>query len=168
MAWSLRHLGDIARDRGDASQAESLYRQSLEAFHQHGDPWSAGGLQVDLGMLALATGDASKATELFRQAMESCQQLGGQKRGLARALEGFALAAARTGDVRRAITLAGAAGALRNAIGARLTPAEQRAVTAGLERARAALTAAERTSVWNEGWSMPVEDAIEYAIATAG
>ena len=168
VAWSLRHLGDIARDRGDASQAESLYRESLEAFHQHGDPWSAGGLQVDLGMLALATGDASKATELFRQAMESCQQLGGQKRGLARALEGFALAAARTGDVRRAITLAGAAGALRNAIGARLTPAEQRAVTAGLERARAALTPAERTSVWNEGWSMPVEDAIEYAIATAG
>ena len=58
--------------------------------------------------------------------MEACQQLGGQKRGLARALEGFALAAAHTGDARRAITLAGAAEALRNTIGARLTPAEQR------------------------------------------
>jgi predicted ATPase len=168
VAWSLRHLGDIARDRGNALQAESLYRESLGVFHQHGDPWSAGGLLIDLGMLALGTGDASKAIDLFRQAMEACQQLGGQKRGLARALEGLALAAAHTGDVRRAIRLAGAAGALRNAIGARLTPAEQREVTTGLEPARAALTAAERTSVWNEGWSMPVEDAIKDAIATGG
>ena len=101
-------------------------------------------------------------------ATQQLQQLGGQKRGLARALEGFALAAAHTGDAKRAITLAGAAEALRNTIGARLTPLEQRKVTAGLERARAAMTAAERTAVWNEGWSMPVEDAIEYAIATAG
>jgi tetratricopeptide (TPR) repeat protein len=168
VAWSLCHLGDIARDRGDALQAELLYRESLDAFQQHGDPWSAGGLLVDLGMLALGAGDASGATHLFRQAMDACQQLGGQKRGLARALEGFALAAAHTGDAKRAITLAGAAEALRNTIGARLTPLEQRKVTAGLERARAAMTAAERTSVWNEGWSMPVEDAIEYAIATAG
>jgi tetratricopeptide (TPR) repeat protein len=166
VAWSLRHLGDIARDRGDGSQAESLYRESLEAFQQHGDPWSAGGLLIDLGMLALGTGDGSRATGFFRQAMEAYQQLGGQKRGLARALEGFALAAAHAGEVKRAIRLAGAAGALRKAIGARLTPAEQREVTAGLERARAALTPAERTSVWNDGWSMPMEDAIEYATAT--
>jgi len=168
VAWSLRHLGDIARARGNASYAEPLYRQSLAAFHQHGDPWSAGGLLIDLGMLALGSGDAARAIELFREAMDAYQQLGGHKRGLARALEGFALAAAHSGDARRAITLAGAAGALRNAIGARLTKAQQREVSAGLERARAALTPAERTSVWNDGWSMPMEEAMEYAIAAGG
>jgi predicted ATPase len=165
IAWSLCHLGDIARDRGDAAEAESLYRQSHAAFQAQGDPWSAGGLLIDLGMLALAGGDVSKATGLFREAMDAYQQLGGHKRGLARALEGLALAAAHTGEAQRAIRLAGAAGALRNAVGARLTPAEQHQVTAGLERARAALTSPERTAMWNEGWSMPVDAAIEYAIA---
>jgi predicted ATPase len=165
-AWSLRHLGDIARDRGDLSEAESLYRQSHASFVQQGDPWSAGGLSIDLGMLALAGGDVAKATTFFRSAMEAHQQLGGHKRGVARTLEGLALAAAKAGDAKRAITLAGAAGALRNAISAPLTPAEQREVTGGLEQARASLTPAERTRVWNEGWSMPMEDAVEYATAT--
>jgi hypothetical protein len=34
-----------------------------------------------------------------------------------------------------------------------------------LRSAPAALTPPERTAMWNDGWSMPVDAAIEYAIA---
>ena len=96
-AWSLRHQGDIARERHDQALAESLYLQSLEAFRALGDSWSAGSLLTDLGNLALSIGETAKGVEHFRRAVETFQQFGGHKRGLARVLDGLALAASLDG-----------------------------------------------------------------------
>ncbi len=160
MAWSLRHRAEIARERGDFARAEALYRESFDAFQDLGDAWSAGSLLIDLGNLSLDAGDTSGAVERFREAVGAFQHLGGHRRGLARALEGFALAAAADRNARRAIRLAGAAAALRNAVGTPLTPSEQRWVAAGLEPAYGSVSQAERSAAWIEGWSMPVEQAI--------
>jgi predicted ATPase len=168
VAWSLRHQGDIARDRHDAALAESLYLESFAAFNELGDCWSAGSLLVDLGTLALDSGETDAGLDRFRQAAEAFRQLGGHKRGLARVLEGFALAASLEGNAQRAIRLAGAAAALRNAIGTPLTPAEQRQVTSSLERAHAALSPAVRSQAWSEGWTMTMEQAIEYGMTAEG
>lgn len=164
-AWSLRHQGDVARDRGDAPLAESLYRQSYDAFREMGDVWSAGSLLIDLGNLALDRGETAKGVEQFRQASEAFLQLGGHKRGLARVLDGFALAAAVGGDPRRAIRLAAAAASLRNVIGTPLTPSEQRQVNSGLEPAHTTLTRDERSTAWIEGWTMSLEEALEYGLS---
>lgn len=162
VAWELRHQGDIARDRHDRARAESLYRQSLSAFQSMGDAWSTGSLLIDLGNLALSIGEVARGVDYLREAAEAFQHLGGHKRGLARVLEGLAVAASLEGDAGRAIRLAGAAAALRAASGTALTSTEQRLLTTGLEAANAALSADERSKAWSEGWSMPAERALAY------
>ena len=92
VGWSLRHQGDIARERHDQALAESLYLQSLEAFRALGGPWSAGSLLTDSsGNLALSIGETAKGVEHLRRAVETFQQFGGHKRGLARGADGLAL-----------------------------------------------------------------------------
>jgi predicted ATPase/serine/threonine protein kinase len=164
VAWTLRHQGDIARDQCDFELGESLYLQSLAVFRNLADEWSAGSLLTDLGGLALSHGEVSRGIDFFRQATDAFQQHGGHRRGLARVLEGFALAASLDGDAQRAIRLAGAAAALRNALGTPLTPAEQRQVTSGLEIAHAQLSPAARSQAWGEGWTMTLDQAIEFGL----
>jgi tetratricopeptide (TPR) repeat protein len=164
VAWSLRHQGDVARSRGDTPGAATLYAESLAAFEELGDPWSAGGVLTELGHLALGANDGTAALERFTEAATMLRQHGGHKRGLARVLEGLAIASSLDDDHARAITLAGAAAALRNAIGAPLTPSEQKQVSASLERSHATLSAAERTRAWSEGWAMTPDQALEFAL----
>jgi hypothetical protein len=57
--------------------------------------------------------------------------------------------------------LAGAAAALRQNIGAPLTPAEQVKLKASLDLARQAMTNTAGGTAWLEGWAMPFEKAIE-------
>jgi hypothetical protein len=54
-----------------------------------------------------------------------------------------------------------AAAALRQNIGAPLTPAEQAKLESGLHPAGQALTNAASEAAWSEGWALPVEKAIE-------
>jgi tetratricopeptide (TPR) repeat protein len=164
VAWALRHQADIARDCRDAALAESLYLQSHAAFEALGDAWSAGSLLVDLGTLALEQRDTATGLSRLRQAADAFQQLGGRKRGLARVLEGFALAASLDGDAARAICLAGAAAGLRTSMGTPLTPAEQRQVTSGLEHAHASLSPAERSQAWSRGWTMTIDEAVAFGV----
>lgn len=165
VAWSLRHQGDIARERHDHEAAESLYLQSLDALRALGDSWSAGSLLTDLGNLALTIGETSKGVDRLRQAVEAFQQFGGHRRGLARVLDGLARAASLHGAARRAIRLAAAAAAQRNLIGTALTPVEQRQVAADLQPAHAILGDAARSEAWVEGWTMTIEQAIEYGMS---
>ncbi len=164
VAWSLRHLGDIARSRRNHAQAELFYLESLAVFEELTDAWSAGSVLTDLGTLALLEGDRTGGLERLKQAVAALRELGGHKRGLARVLEGFAFAASRNGNPRKAITLSAAAAALRNAIGAALTPWEQQQMAGGVEGTEA-LAASDRTRAWSEGWTMSLDEAIEFALA---
>ena len=162
VAWTLRHQGDFARDRHDIGLAEALYLESLSAFMGLGDPWTAGGVMTDLGTLAIASGNTASGVERFKEAIEALQQYGGQKRGIARVLEGLARAAALDGQAARAIRLVGAAAALRHVVGAPLTAAEQQQLNAGLEPAQISLSPADRSRAWTEGWRMTLDEAVAY------
>jgi hypothetical protein len=87
------------------------------------------------------------------------------KRGIARLVECFACSAAAQLQPERSLRLAGAAAALRQTLGAPLTPAEQTKLERSLEPARQALTGTAGATAWLEGWVMPVEKAIEEALA---
>ncbi|HXZ28563.1 MAG TPA: protein kinase [Terriglobales bacterium] len=164
VAWSLDHLGDVARDQGDAAGARSLYEASLTAFRESGDLWGVAGALADLGGLAQGQGDYAGAHALYGESLKVFQELG-HKRGVARLLECFAASAGAQGQAERALRLAGAAAALRHAIGAALTPPERAALETTLASARAALDHASGTSAWLEGWALPVEQAIAEAQA---
>jgi predicted ATPase len=159
-AWALNNQGDVARDQGDSEAARSLYEESLATFRELNDQWGIAGSLADLGNLAREQGDYRGADSLCRESIRVFQSLE-HKRGIARLLESFACSAAAQSEPDRSLRLAGASAALRQSIGAPLTPAEQAKLERGLDPARLALTTTMGRTVWLEGWVMPVEKAIE-------
>ena len=105
-------------------------------------------------------GDYPTAHSMYRESIKLFQELD-HKRGIARLLECFACSAAAQREAERSLRLAGAAAALRQNIGAPLTPAEQAKLEAALQLARQALTNTVGATAWLEGWALPVEKAIE-------
>ena len=160
VAWALNHQGDVARDQGHCEVARSLYEQSLAAFRELNDRWGIAGSLADLGNLAREQGDCRAADSLYRESIRLFQTLE-HKRGVARLLESFAYSAAAQSEPDRSLRLAGASAALRQSIGAPLTPAEQAKLEKGLDPARRALSTTMGRTLWLEGWVMPVEKAIE-------
>jgi predicted ATPase len=160
VAWSMNYQGDVARDQGDSAAARALYEQGLAIFRDLGDRWGIAGTLADLGSLAREQGNYPTACSLYRESIRIFQELD-HKRGIARLLEGFACLAAVQLEAERSLRLAGAAAALRQNIGAPLTPAEQAKLEAGLHPARQALTNTAGEAAWLEGWALPAEKAIE-------
>jgi hypothetical protein len=88
----------------------------------------------------------------------------GHKRGIARVLECLAAKAAAQSNAVQSLRFAGAAAALRERLGAPLTPAEQPKLKKALEFARRTLGNAAGLTAWMEGWAMPVEQAVQEAL----
>ncbi|HXM92719.1 MAG TPA: tetratricopeptide repeat protein [Candidatus Dormibacteraeota bacterium] len=160
IAWSLNYQGDVARDQGDIESARSLYEESLDTFRALGDRWGMAGSLADLGNLTRDQENYDVAESLYRESMRMFQALS-HKRGIARVLECFACSAAAQRQPTRSLRLAGAAAALRQTVGAALTPSEQAKLESGLEPARQTLTNSTAATVWFEGWTIPVEKAIQ-------
>jgi predicted ATPase len=160
VAWSLNSQGDVARDQGDSAAAQALYQQGLAIFRELGDYWGIAGTLTDLGNLAREERNAPGAHSFYRESLRIFQALE-HKRGIARLLECFACLAAVQLEAERSLRLAGAAAALRQTIGAPLTPAEQAKLEAMLDPARQALINTASATAWLEGWAMPIEKAIE-------
>jgi hypothetical protein len=87
----------------------------------------------------------------------------GRKWDLAGVLEEMARLSARQGGWERALRLAGAATALRQWIGAPLTPTEKVKLDADLDPARRGLPGAA-TAAWMRGWATSTDEAIEYGL----
>jgi len=102
---------------------------------------------------------------LYRESIILFQELD-HKRGIARLLECFACSAAAQFQAERSLRLAGAAAALRQSIGAPLTPAEQAKLESTLDPARQVLTNTAGATAWLEGWDLPVEKAIEEVLVS--
>ena len=164
MAWALDHQADVAREQGDLEAAASLYRESLATFRQFGDRWGIAGSLADLGNLARQRGDHRGAHAFYVESLRLFQELG-HKRGIARVLESVARAAAEERQPERALRLAGAAAALRQALGAPLPRNDQDRLEESLRLARQALPETLSAAAWMEGWAMPENRAIALALA---
>jgi predicted ATPase/serine/threonine protein kinase len=163
IAWALNHQGDVARDQGDSDAARSLYESSLAAFRELKDRWGIAGTLADLGNLAREQRDYRTADSLYRESLNTFHELE-HKRGIARLLESFACSAGEQSEPERSLRLAGAAAALRESIGAPLTPSEQAKLERTLEPTRRELTTQASRTAWLEGWVMPVEVAIAHLL----
>src|ERR1700676_170898 len=160
VAWSLHYRGDVARDQGDSAAARTLYENGLAIFRELGDRWGIAGTLADLGSLAREQRNYPGAHFLYRESIKIFQELE-HKRGIARLLECFACSAAAQLQAERSLRLAGAAAALRQNIGAPLTPAEQAKLETSLHLARQALSNAAGVAAWLEGWTLPVDKVVE-------
>jgi predicted ATPase/predicted Ser/Thr protein kinase len=167
VGWSLNYQGDAARDQGDFTSARSLYERALAIFWELGDRWGIAGTLADLGSLSRELRDYPTAYSLYRESIKIFQELE-HKRGIARLLECFACSAAAQDDAERSLRLAGAAAALRQNIGAPLTPTEQIKLEARLDPARQAISNTAGVTAWLQGWALPAEKAVEEVLLSEG
>ncbi len=163
VAWTLNYQGDVAREKADFPAARSFCEQSLAAFRQLRDGWGIASTLSDLACLSSDQGNNAESRRLYGESIKMFQELG-HKRGIARVLEYLAANAAAQSNAVQALHLAGAAAALRQRLGVPLAPAEAPRLEKALEFARRALGNAAGTTAWMEGWSMPVERAVQEAL----
>ena len=118
---------------------------------------------ANLGHVALAQGDVGRATQLFVEALHLHRAQKNQL-GMAECLAGLAGVAGAEAQPARAARLFGVAAAVREALGARVWPAEQADYERNLQRTRAQVDAAAWEAAWAEGRAMSLEQAIAYAL----
>ncbi len=162
VAWTLNYQGDVAREKGDFAAARSICEQSLIAFRQLQDIWGIASALSDLATLSYDQGNNVEARHLYAESILLFRDLG-HKRGVARVLECLAASAAAQSNAEQALRWAGAAAALRERLGAPLTPTDQARLEKALEFARRALGSPASLTAWMEGWAMPLEQAIQEA-----
>jgi predicted ATPase/serine/threonine protein kinase len=165
VAWTLNYQGDVAREKADFPAARSFCEQSLAAFRQLRDGWGIASALSDLACLSCDQGNNAESRRLYGESIKMFQELG-HKRGIARVLEYLAANAAAQSNAVQALHLAGTAAALRQRLGVPLAPAEAPRLEKALEFARRALGNAAGTTAWMEGWSMPVEQAVQEALSS--
>jgi hypothetical protein len=111
-----------------------------------------------LGHVATATDEHDAAIELFSEALGVSQAIG-ERRGIARTLEGVACVASAKGQPRRALRLAGAANAIREQLGLTWMPSDDRITGRYMAEARQLLSDSEVDLAFAEGRAMTVEQA---------
>ncbi len=163
VAWTLNYQGDVARERADFPAARSFCAQSLAAFRKLNDGWGIASTLCDLACLSCDQGNNAESRRLYGESIKMFQELG-HKRGIARVLEYLAANAAAQSNAEQSLHLAGTAAALRQRLGVPLAPTEALRLEKALEFARRTLGNAAGTTAWMEGWSMPVEQAVQEAL----
>jgi DNA-binding CsgD family transcriptional regulator len=165
-AWPLCVLGQVAREQGDFATARARLGESLEAFRERGDRWSAAVALYHLGITETLAGDHEAAAHLLADALTLQWELRTQGQ-LAATLEGLAQTAAARGEPRRALGLAGAAAVLREALGTPPTTAERERLEQRLATARRALGKDEAEAALRAGRTTPLADVIADALSAA-
>ncbi|MFQ5795916.1 MAG: tetratricopeptide repeat protein [Candidatus Bipolaricaulia bacterium] len=108
----------------------------------------------NVGGLARHQGDYERAVRFFKDSLTLSQELG-NKRRIARGLEGLAAVACANRQPEQAARLFGAAEALREAIGIPLPPSECADYDRDVAAVRAGLDEDAFAAAWAEGRAMP-------------
>jgi len=166
LAHALFNLSLVAHLSGQAGDPSPLI-DSLEILQRIGDrPGTALALGL-LGCVAIEKGDVAGAAASLGEAMRITRDLGDRVNVLF-GLEAFALLAARRADYRRAITLAGAADALRESVGAITFSLWKARLDGVLDLARRIVVPEAADAAWTEGRALGLADAIDLALGEPG
>jgi len=161
IAVSLNNLGNVALDQGDYAAARMWLGEAVALQREVGDRHYLALALNNLGNVARFQGDYDTARTMYEQSLSINRALG-DKWAIAYLLEDFGCLAALQRQAERALRLAGAAEALREAIGAPRSPAEQDKLERILEPARQTLGEAA-AAVAEAGRVMSLEQAVAVA-----
>jgi predicted ATPase/DNA-binding SARP family transcriptional activator/DNA-binding CsgD family transcriptional regulator len=150
----------LQRNLGRAAQ---LFEESAALCREAGDRTLLPLPLNDLGWVALLSDDLERAEALHKESLALSKDLGGSHRAFV-FLEGLACDAGAKGEAERAAKLFGAAQALREATGFSLEPAMRSLEEPYFLGARSQLEESAWTEAWEEGRTMSMETAFEYAL----
>jgi predicted ATPase/DNA-binding CsgD family transcriptional regulator len=109
-------LGDLARRRGDHADARNRYTEALGYLREIGARPEIARCLSGLARVAMNLGETELARDHLTESLRLSRMIG-TRIGVARGLESFAALAVRQGQPERAVLLAAAATALREAAG---------------------------------------------------
>jgi predicted ATPase/transcriptional regulator with XRE-family HTH domain len=164
IVWALQTLGAAALVQHDVQRATALFEECLPIVQQLKanplTPW----LLLWLGRLAQQQGDAEQATARFVESLVLFQAMT-LRDGVAESLIELAGVASAAGQPVWAARWGGAVAALRDAVGLPIVaPAARAHYDQIVDRIRAQLDAAAFAAAWAEGYALPLEQAIAYAL----
>lgn len=159
-------LGMIAFYKGDYLQAANFYRQALQHYSEISYTWGISALLMEQGFVALFQGDGVQAKSLFQESLALQRELQ-DKLVIAYCLDGLAGVGGVLKDPVRAARLGGAAEALRESLDIPLPPVERTHHERMVAATRAQLEEETWEAAWAEGRTMPLDQAIAYALEQA-
>jgi predicted ATPase/DNA-binding winged helix-turn-helix (wHTH) protein len=166
VAMALNGLANVALLPGrNHALARTRYEEALALFVEIGDRHRAGYAMTGIAYVALLSGESAVAKVKYEEALTLARDLD-DRRGIAESMDGLAGAASALADFTRAARIWGATRHLREeydcAMATAMCPDYERQVTS----ARAALgDAIAFDFAWQEGRTMSLDDAIEYALS---
>jgi predicted ATPase/DNA-binding NarL/FixJ family response regulator len=166
VAWARHDLGLLARDHGDLARAAELLRASLRDFRELDYPWAVAWSAWGLGTTLSGQGQLAEAGSLLAEALRIYTQVN-DPRGVAQCLDAIAYLASEEAHYETAARLIGGGAALRMREAARPPDTEQ-ARNSAVERTLArALGSQDADRLIHAGWTMPVRQATDLALAVA-
>lgn len=149
----------VARDQSEYVTATQYLEEALVIFRELGNKWEIANSLSGLGELALKRGDLLAARTYLYESMQTNLTLG-DRRAIAYLLEYFAGLASEEGQPVRAVRLVGAAAALRQEIGAPMSPTELVKLEELMARANDQLSEVEHARAYGEGRGMSQDEAV--------
>ena len=156
-------LARLAFFRGDLAEARKHADLMLDRHREMGDQLAVTGHQSDMAHAARQLGNFEEALALYRETIQHWQEIG-HRGAVAHQLECFAFIAKAQEQGERAVKLMGAAEALRAAASSPRTPQERIEYERELSGLHAIMDQEAFNFLWEEGQSMNMEQAIEYAL----
>jgi non-specific serine/threonine protein kinase len=166
MASSLNNLALAEYDAGDYETAESLMRDALAQVDALGDQRARANALDSLARIVLERGKDAEARRYHSECLALAQQLG-DKVDTADALDGLARVAVAEGASERALTIAGAAHALRDRIGYETPKPWRRRLQKSIDAARADISPKVAATAWERGTRLNEQQAVLLALARA-
>ncbi len=165
VAQATSRLALVSRRRGDLAAARARYNEAMELYRRLGDRRAEARMLAGLGDVAAHEGDPAAAAAVYRESLSLRSQLG-DRIGVASMFE--RLAGVADAQPERAARLIGMAIALRESIGAPLTPAAAAELDQFLAGLRQSLGPDVLQRVMAEGRQASPQAAVAYASKSEG
>ena len=156
-------LAQLAFYRGDVREAQKHADLMLDLHREMGDQLNVTGHQSEMAHVWRQLGNYAQALALYRETLPEWHKIG-HRGAVAHQLECFAFIARAQEQGERAVKLIGAAEALRAASGSLMTPKEQMEYDREVAGLRAGLDEKTFNIFWEEGRSMNMEQAVDFAL----
>ena len=156
-------LARLAFYSGDMAEARKHADLMLDLHREMGDHLSVTGHQSAMAHAARQMGNYREALALYRETLPDWQKIG-HRGAVAHQLECLAFIAKAQEQGERAVKLMSAAEALRKASSSPRTPQEQIEFDREIEGLRAGMEDRAFESLWEEGQSMNMEQAVDFAM----
>ena len=166
-AITLYGLGNIAIALKDFDIARKKFNLAMQIMQELGSKRNVVMIQSDLAHILRYEGNYSGAMASYRGTIQEWQRIG-HRAAVAHQLESIAFISKALEQADKALRLLGAAEALREKIGIDMTSQEREAYEKEVADLKVNMDEKEFTSLWTEGRSMTMGEAIELAVEEMG